>query len=143
MVNEVNAFRFQNFMGFVDSNWIKLSPLVLLFGRNSTGKSAILRALLLLKQSLYTPAEFGPFVLASEYGIDVGEFKNLVYNHDVSRNVSFAFKIEVEEDWFHDTNIPSSWFHLSLEYGVLPEYSLHYFKIIRNFSPYFYFYSKQ
>jgi predicted ATPase len=124
MDNEVKAFRLQNFMGFVDSNWIKLPPLVLLFGRNSTGKSAILRALLLLKQSVNSHAEFGPFVLASEYGTDVGEFHNLVYNHDVSRNVSFAFEIEVEENWFHDTDILSSWFHLSLEYGVIPEHTM-------------------
>lgn len=48
----VTAFRVQNFMGFEDSGWIELKPITLLFGRNSSGKSALIRALLLLRQSL-------------------------------------------------------------------------------------------
>ncbi len=53
----VEAFRIQNFMGFEDSGWIELRPITLLFGRNSSGKSAILRALLLLRQSLSSQTE--------------------------------------------------------------------------------------
>lgn len=50
----VTAFRIQNFMGFEDSGWVELRPITLLFGRNSSGKSALIRALLLLRQSLGT-----------------------------------------------------------------------------------------
>ncbi len=45
----VTAFRVQNFMGFEDSEWIELRPITVLFGRNSSGKSALIRALLLLE----------------------------------------------------------------------------------------------
>lgn len=48
----IEAFRLQNFMGFKDSDWIKLEKITLLFGRNSAGKSTIFKALLLLRQSL-------------------------------------------------------------------------------------------
>ena len=56
----VEAFRMQNFMGFKDSGWVEFRPITLLFGRNSSGKSAILRALLLLRQSLSSELENGP-----------------------------------------------------------------------------------
>ena len=48
----IEAFRLQNFMCFEDSGWLELRPLTLVYGRNSAGKSAIFRALLLLRQSL-------------------------------------------------------------------------------------------
>lgn len=38
----VTAFRIQNFMRFEDSGWIELRPITLLFGRNSSGKSALI-----------------------------------------------------------------------------------------------------
>lgn len=47
---KVEAFRIENFMGFEDSGWLELRPITLLFGRNSSGKSALLRALLLLRR---------------------------------------------------------------------------------------------
>jgi len=51
-VPTVAAIRLQNFMGFEDTDWIELRSITLLFGRNSTGKSSIIRALLLLRQSM-------------------------------------------------------------------------------------------
>ena len=54
----VDAFRLKNFMAFRDTGWIELRAITLLFGRNSSGKSAIIRALRLLKQSLYNGQTF-------------------------------------------------------------------------------------
>ena len=45
----VQAIRLLNFMAFEDTGWIELRPITLLFGKNSSGKTAIIRALLLLK----------------------------------------------------------------------------------------------
>lgn len=45
-------FRVRNFKAFEDTETINLKPLVLLSGVNSAGKSSILQALLLLKQTL-------------------------------------------------------------------------------------------
>lgn len=38
---KVEAIRLINFMAFEDTGWIELRPITLLFGRNSSGKSAI------------------------------------------------------------------------------------------------------
>lgn len=86
----VEAIRLQNFMAFEDTGWIELRPITLLFGRNSSGKSAIIRALRLLKQSLDTPKHEGPFTFESLYGVDLGSFTDMVHGG-----------VEEEHVWFH------------------------------------------
>ncbi len=88
----VEAFRIQNFMGFEDSGWIELRPITLLFGRNSVGKSAILRALLLLRQSLDSPPEVGPLWFVRDDGLDFGDYTEMVRDHKPERDFSFWFK---------------------------------------------------
>ncbi len=92
----VTAFRIKNFMGFEDSGWIELRPITLLFGRNSTGKSAIMRALLLLRQSLRSKAEYGPLLFVDENGYDLGSFEDLVRDHKLSHKMSFSFRLALQ-----------------------------------------------
>jgi hypothetical protein len=75
----VNAFRLQNFMAFADTDWIQLRKLNLLFGRNSSGKSVIIRALRLLKQSLEANDGSQPLTFTIEDGVDVGSFDVLIH----------------------------------------------------------------
>lgn len=101
----VDAFRVQNFMGFIDSGWIEIRPLTLLFGRNSSGKSAILRALLLLQQSFNSPPSFGPLLFVGEEGLDFGGYREMVYNHDTMREIIVAFRHRFtlsDEAWFQE-----------------------------------------
>jgi predicted ATPase len=108
------AFRIQNFMCFVDSGWVKLRPLSLFYGHNSAGKSAFLRALLLLRQSLHSVPEQGlsssqeesPLLFVSDEaasrlppqnwgglrGGDFGSFQACVRDHDLRRCISFWFE---------------------------------------------------
>ena len=89
----VTAFRLQNFMGFEDTHWIELRPITLIFGRNSTGKSALLRALLLLRQSLNSPDSEHPLVFSAEDGFDFGDYQTMVRDNDVEVNqMSFWFE---------------------------------------------------
>ena len=80
----VKAFRLENFMGFTEDHnnqfWIELDPICLIFGRNSSGKSAIIRALRLLKQSLYYGEEDEPLAFVVEEGLDLGGFNSSVHN---------------------------------------------------------------
>ena len=93
----IEAFRMQNFMGFEDSGWIELRPITLLFGRNSVGKSAILRALLLLRQSLNSPSDKGPFLFVKDNEFDFGDFRDLVRGHRTERPISFWFQCRLED----------------------------------------------
>jgi predicted ATPase len=100
---KVKAIRLQNFMGFKDTGWIELRPITLLFGRNSSGKSAIIRAILLLRQSLRTnnhqPLEFN-----AHNGADLGSFERMIRGRKTVedsgqlRRMTFGFRCEIGED---------------------------------------------
>jgi predicted ATPase len=107
----VLAIRLLNFMAFADTGWIDLKPITLLFGRNSSGKSAIIRALRLLKQSLQADTKTGPLVFQSRAGLDQGAFENTVHlmNKDEKRYIVFSFRCslagkqsEYEVEWFKE-----------------------------------------
>jgi len=107
----VLAIRLLNFMAFEDTGWIDLKPITLLFGRNSSGKSAIIRALRLLKQSLQADLKTGPLVFQSRAGLDQGAFENTVHlmNKDEKRYIVFSFRCslagkqsEYEVEWFKE-----------------------------------------
>lgn len=74
----VYAFRLRNFMAFQDTGWIKLCPVTLLFGRNSSGKSVITRALRLLKQSV--SSEKTPLLFNSEDGVMLDSLKTVFHD---------------------------------------------------------------
>jgi len=95
----MEAIRLQNFKGFQDSGWIALKPITLLFGYNSSGKSSIMQALLMLKQSLENPASEVPFVFSSEKGVDLGSYEDIVYNHriDDENPITMSVKINTKD----------------------------------------------
>src|SRR5262245_66650588 len=77
----IEGFRLVRFRGFEDTRWLKLPRLTLLFGRNSSGKSSLLAALLMLRQSLLNPDRSTPFVLTSDLGVDIGSYRDVVFEH--------------------------------------------------------------
>lgn len=101
----VEAIRLLNFMAFEDTDWIELKPITLLFGRNSSGKSAIIRALRLLKQSLKAGASTGPLLFLRRMGIDQGGFSNTVHRkpddeENTERYMIFCFRCNMTgEEW--------------------------------------------
>lgn len=74
----VDQIRLQNFMAFADTDWIELRRLNLLLGRNSSGKSAIIRALRLMKQSLATDSN-QPLTLTAKGGVNMGSFEAMLH----------------------------------------------------------------
>ena len=88
----LSAIRLQNFMAFKNTGWIELRPVTLLFGRNSSGKSAIIRALLLLKQSLESRDANAPLIFSGSL-VDLGSYYNAVHRHDLKRDISFGFRL--------------------------------------------------
>lgn len=107
----VTAIRLKNFMGFEDTDWIELCSICLLFGANSSGKSAIIRALRLLKQSLDADEKSGPLIFAAESGADLGTFEEMIRGHllvethseneaTALRQMVFAFRCSVPAQTF-------------------------------------------
>lgn len=70
---------------------IELAPITLLYGTNSSGKTSILQALLLLKQTEVTKRQqainFGGS--ASEY-VDLGAYEDVIHKHDISLHLTIS-----------------------------------------------------
>jgi predicted ATPase len=71
---------------------IQLAPLTLLFGTNNSGKSSILQALLVLKQTLLSDDPSQALNLGGNRAdfVDLGSYADLVYGHDEQRQLTLA-----------------------------------------------------
>jgi predicted ATPase len=70
---------------------MELKPITLLFGANSSGKTALLKSLLMLKQTCES-SDRGRSLCFNGYA-DLGSYDELIYNHDSSNS------LEVELEW--------------------------------------------
>jgi predicted ATPase len=71
---------------------IQLAPLTLLFGTNNSGKSSILQALLMLKQTLLSDDPTQALNLGGNRVdfVDLGSYADLIYAHDEQRQLTLA-----------------------------------------------------
>ena len=90
----------QNFKCWQDTGDIPLKPITGIFGTNSSGKTSLIQALLLLKQT----TESRDRGLVFDFGnrntlVDLGDFESVIYGHDTSR----ALRISI--DWHPQGNL--------------------------------------
>lgn len=78
-----------NFKGFSKPQKVKLAPITLIYGPNSSGKSSVIQALMLLKQTVIRPTESGGLTSTGEY-VDLGAYTSMVNGHDASKDISFT-----------------------------------------------------
>lgn len=92
----VKEIQIKNFRSLKDTGMQTLSPITLLVGENSSGKSTFLRAFPLLKQSI-SKRTSGPILWAGDVDdyVDFGSFEETVTN-DKSNEIAFAFKFKLK-----------------------------------------------
>ena len=80
---------------------IDLAPITLLFGSNSSGKTAILQSLLLLKQTAnsFDSSQHLDFGGGPRDYFDFGSYQDLVFGHDEAQNLG------IQIDWDTSTTI--------------------------------------
>jgi predicted ATPase len=91
----IETFRLGNFRSICDSGELRLWPLTVLVGPNEAGKSSLLQALALLKQS----AEMGAAGLAlMEAGrlVELGSYRQFIYLHETSRPLTYQLGLGTE-----------------------------------------------
>lgn len=81
-VTLLSELRVSNFKAFGRSTTVPLKPLTLLYGRNSSGKSSVIQAIQLLRQSLP-----GESLITQGQHTDAGSFKTCVHNHDIDKTI--------------------------------------------------------
>jgi len=90
-----------NFKAFGCETNIELAPITLIFGENSAGKSSILQALTLLKQTHESRETGAPLLPRAEDGIvDLGSFTELLFDHDVERVLKLGLAAQVNEQGY-------------------------------------------
>ena len=92
------AYQAQNYKPFVDTGWVDIQPLALFFGHNSSGKTALLSVLPMLRQTLEDPNPEVPLVLSSETGIDLGVYEEVAHEHRVSLEAPVWFNFKIRYD---------------------------------------------
>jgi predicted ATPase len=90
--------RIQNFKSWRDTGAIRLAPITVLFGNNSAGKSSIIQFLLMLKQTVESPDRRRVLHPGDEHTpVDLGTFRDLVYDHEETRRVAFEVQWTLPE----------------------------------------------
>ena len=112
----VREIQMKNFRSLKDTAPQKLSPITLLVGENSSGKSTFLRAFPLLKQSI-SKRTSGPILWAGDVDdyVDFGSFEETVTN-DGSSTITFRFKFNIDGLGISHRYMPFEFFDDVVEY---------------------------
>ncbi len=93
----LRSIELENFKAFGKRANIQFAPITLIFGENSAGKSSILQALNLLKQTRENRDVSAPLALRAENGIvDLGSFKEMIYDHELKRTL--CIRVETKKE---------------------------------------------
>jgi hypothetical protein len=94
----ITSFSATNFRAFEDSGNLPIVPLTCLVGRNSSGKSSIIQALLLLRQSIEQQVLGARVPQLNLNGtlLDAGYFEDIVYRHDTEREMVFSLETKID-----------------------------------------------
>jgi hypothetical protein len=90
----ITNLQIQGFKSWQDTHPIKMASLTSFFGANSSGKTAILQLLLMLKQTAESTDRLRVLHTGDELAyVDLGTFHDIAYGHKVPSSISF------ELDW--------------------------------------------
>ncbi len=89
----LTSLRIQNFKSWRDTSPIRLAPLTVFFGANSSGKTSIHQLLLLLKQTDASPDRNRTLHLGDKDTlVDLGSFEDVIHAHDVKLPIQFELE---------------------------------------------------
>lgn len=89
------SIRLRNFKAYKDSGDIPLKPLTVLVGANNAGKSSLLQALLLLKQTVEDRSSKAALVTSGPI-VDLGGFSNILHKGHTAKQNTFSISLTVD-----------------------------------------------
>lgn len=90
MITELSI---KNFKGWADTGKIRLAPLTVFFGSNSSGKTSLLQFLMMLKQTAQSSDRKRVLHLGDKgTPVELGTFRDVVHGHDATRDIAFRVK---------------------------------------------------
>lgn len=84
----------ENFKGVGTGNWIKIKPITIFIGANSSGKSTCVHAIACLSQTLKVPNNSTPLVLDDEFAnVHLGRFIEVIHSKSYQDYISLGLKV--------------------------------------------------
>ncbi len=85
--------RIKNFKGWKDTQNIRMSPLTLFFGTNSSGKSSIGQFLMMLRQTMDSSDRKVVFYPGGKNSaVHLGSYQDMVFHRDSTKSIEFEYK---------------------------------------------------
>lgn len=86
----LTELRIQNFKSWRDTQTLRLAPITVFFGTNSSGKSSIGQLLMMLKQTAESPDRARVLNTGDQQApVDLGDFRSLIHHHDEALDLAF------------------------------------------------------
>jgi len=116
----LKKLRIQNFKGWEDTASIRMTPITLFFGTNSSGKSSIGQFLMMLKQTVESPdrkAVFHPG--GKNSAVQLGSYQEMVFHRDPENKISFEYEWTLPSSTkFKDPNSGQAYTYHQVEFNA-------------------------
>ncbi|HBH27489.1 MAG: DUF3696 domain-containing protein [Desulfofustis sp. PB-SRB1] len=94
----LKQLRIQNFKGWKDTGTIRMAPISLFFGANSSGKSSIGQFLMMLKQTVESPDRKVVFYPGGKNSaVQLGSYQEMVFHRDPENKITFDYRWSLPE----------------------------------------------
>lgn len=94
----LKKLQIKNFKGWQDTGEIRMAPITLFFGANSSGKSSIGQFLMMLKQTVESPDRKAVlFPGGKNSAVQLGSYQEMVWHRDPKNSISFAYRWSLPE----------------------------------------------
>lgn len=88
----LKQLRIRNFKGWKDTGTIRMAPISLFFGANSSGKSSIGQFLMMLKQTVESPDRKAVFYPGGKNSaVQLGSYQEMVFHRDPENKIAFEY----------------------------------------------------
>ncbi|TLU53221.1 MAG: DUF3696 domain-containing protein [Chlorobium sp.] len=88
----LKTLRIQNFKGWKDTGTIRMAPISLFFGANSSGKSSIGQFLMMLKQTVELSDRKAVFYPGGKNSaVQLGSYQEMVFHRDPANKIAFEY----------------------------------------------------
>lgn len=88
----LRELRIQNFKGWQDTGFIRMAPITLFFGANSSGKSSIGQFLMMLKQTVESSDRKAVFYPGGKNSaVQLGSYQEMVFHRNPKHNIAFRY----------------------------------------------------
>src|SRR5260370_28873149 len=93
----LKSWSIENFKPIVNSGELKLAPVTVLAGRNSSGKSSLLQSILMIAQTLSNQVP-DRALLPNERIVQLGTFEDILSEFSTSRSMTIKFELSFGRD---------------------------------------------